>query len=140
MRELGAPPRKRDDQVGSTTDKTTRGNRPAPATTQQAKTTIDRLTVAPNLADPIGIEPTKLDIGSQSNGGFGAPIRPKLLAAMGAGALLGVAFLILTLLGLQVLAWSLLVVAMTSALVDIVLIAAGFPGLFSLGPIRGRLR
>ena len=69
----------------SMTDKTTRGNRPAPATTQQAKTTIDQLTVAPELADPIGIEPTKLstsDTGSQSNGGFGAPIRPKLLAAM----------------------------------------------------------
>lgn len=125
----------------SVTEKTTRAPRPASGTTRQrATTTVDQVAADPNMGGPIGIEPTKLsspDAGSKSKAGSGVAIRAKLLAAMGVGALLGIAFLILTLLGLRVLAWSLLIAAMTGALVDIILVAAGFPGLLSFGSAQG---
>lgn len=57
------------------------------------------------------------------------PTRPRLVVAAGAGVLLGCGFLALTLAGLPVLAWIILGVVATSALVDTVLIAAGLPGL-----------
>jgi hypothetical protein len=57
----------------------------------------------------------------------------ELLAASGIGALLGVAFLVLTLVGLPVLAWMLLGLTMTGALAHIGLVAAGRSGLLNVG-------
>jgi hypothetical protein len=57
--------------------------------------------------------------------------RPRLAVGAGVGALLGCVFLALSLAGLPVLAWAVLGVVAASALVDVVLTAAGLPGLLS---------
>ena len=76
----------------------------------------------------------------QSSIGPGAPSHLELLAASGIGALLGVAFLVLTLVGLPVLAWTLLGLTMTGALAHIGLVAAGRSGLLNVGAGRRRQR
>jgi hypothetical protein len=65
--------------------------------------------------------------------GHGAPSHLELVAASGIGALIGVAFLVLTLLGLQVVAWMFLGLTMTGALTHVGLVAAGRSGLLSVG-------
>ena len=82
----------------------------------------------------------KLPSDIQSSIGHGAPSHLELLAASGIGALLGVAFLVLTLVGLPVLAWTLLGLTMTGALAHIGLVAAGRSGLLNAGAGRRRQR
>jgi hypothetical protein len=74
---------------------------------------------------------SKLAPEAQPGNGHGAPSHPELLAASGIGALIGLGFLVLTVLGHSLLAWILLGLAMVGALVHIGLVAVGRSGLLS---------
>jgi hypothetical protein len=78
----------------------------------------------------------KLASDVQSRTGHPALIHLELPAASGVGALLGVAFLVLTVVGLPVLAWTLLGLTMTGAFAHIGLVVAGRSGLPSIGAGR----
>jgi hypothetical protein len=78
----------------------------------------------------------KLASDVQSRTGHRALSHLELPAASGVGALLGVGFVVLTLVGLPVLAWMLLGLTMTGALAHIGLVAAGRSGLLGVGAGR----
>ena len=78
------------------------------------------------------------DPGRHDSSEPGASAHGGLVGAAAAGALIAVAFLVLSELGVPALGWVLLAMAATVALADTVLSAIGLPTFLTYGPRRRR--
>jgi hypothetical protein len=116
------------------TGKAAGGERVASYTSQwAAERAVEQLAADSDLVRSVWIRVSKLDsheLDSQEKetkdgSNHGIPTHGNLAAAFGVGALIGSLFLILTLIGLSVLAWAVLGLVMVWALTDTALVALG---------------
>ena len=105
---------------------------------REAERAVDQLAIDPELISSVWVEVSEK--GTRNGSGCEAIAPRALVAAVGVGTLIGIAFLILTLVGLPILAWAVLGSAMILALTDTALVAVGASGLVAFGSTRGGIR
>jgi hypothetical protein len=129
-----------------TTDTTAGGELVASyASRRAAERAVEQLAADPDLISSVWIHVSKVDnpdeVDQHESAHEGIP-RGDLAAAFGVGTLVGSLFLVLTLIGLPVLAWAVLGLVLIWALTDTALIAVGVsrPIPFGAWTIRSRRR